>query len=136
VCPPPDEPLTLLTNIAHLCRISTMKEEIPVTAQTPEPRLTTQTLKVLKPFLENPGEEIAGIEIVRSSRLASGTAYPIMLRLERVGLLTSRWEDGDPATLGRPRRRYYTITKSGADSARSALAELSFQEPRALAEAL
>lgn len=100
-------------------------------------RLTTQTLRVLKPFLENPGEEIAGIEIVRSSRLASGTAYPIMLRLERHGFLTSRWEDGDPASLGRPRRRYYTLTQHGAVAARGALAELSFREPpRTLAEAI
>jgi DNA-binding PadR family transcriptional regulator len=100
------------------------------------PRLTTQTLKVLKPFLENLGEEITGIEIIRASQLASGTAYPILLRLEKSGYLTSQWEDGDPADLGRPRRRYYTITPQGAAAARSALSELSFCEPRGLAEAL
>ena len=98
-------------------------------------RITTQTLRVLKPFLESPGEEISGIEVVRSSRLASGTAYPIMLRLERVGFLRSRWEDGNPVDLGRPRRRYYAITLQGASAARSVLSELSFREPFALAEA-
>jgi len=89
-----------------------------------ETNITTQTLKVLKPFLENPTKEIAGVDVIRSSKLASGTAYPIMLRLERHGLLTSRWEMGDPAQLGRPRRRYYTITPRGAATARQAFAEL------------
>jgi PadR family transcriptional regulator PadR len=97
-----------------------------------EVRITTQTLKVLKPFLENPDAEISGIEIIRSSRLASGTAYPIMLRLESHGFLTSRWEDGNPANLGRPRRRYYTLTRKGASAARGALAELSFRDPCAV----
>ena len=93
-----------------------------------EINITTQTLKVLKPFLDNPAREIAGVEVIRSSRLASGTAYPIMLRLERHGLLTSRWEKGEPAQLGRPRRRYYTITAHGAATARQAFAELSMPQ--------
>jgi hypothetical protein len=90
-----------------------------------EINLTTQSLKVLRPFLDNPGGELAGVDVMRASRLASGTAYPIMLRLERHGLLTSRWEKGDPAKLGRPRRRYYAITPRGAAIAREALAELT-----------
>jgi len=51
-----------------------------------------------------------------------------MLRLERHGLLTSRWEKGDPAKLGRPRRRYYAITPRGAAIARETLAELSMPQ--------
>jgi hypothetical protein len=90
-----------------------------------EIKLTTQALKVLRPFLEKPREQLAGIDVMRSSHLASATAYTIMLRLERHGLLTSRWEEGDPAKLGRPRRRYYAITKRGATIAREALAELA-----------
>jgi PadR family transcriptional regulator, regulatory protein PadR len=101
-----------------------------------EPNLTTQTLKVLKPFLEDPNRELAGVDVIRSSRLASGTAYPIMLRLERQGLLTSKWEDGDPAELGRPRRRYYTITAGGVAIVRHALAELSVPNTFPLPEAL
>jgi len=75
--------------------------------------------------LENPTKEIAGVEVMRACKLASGTAYPIMLRLERHGLLTSHWEEGAPAELGRPRRRYYSITRYGAAAARQALAELT-----------
>jgi PadR family transcriptional regulator PadR len=79
-----------------------------------ELNLTTQSLKVLRPFLEHPSSELAGVDVMRASRLASGTAYPIMLRLERHGPLTSRWEDGDPVEMKRPRRRYYAITPRGA----------------------
>jgi PadR family transcriptional regulator, regulatory protein PadR len=98
--------------------------------------LTTQSLKVLRPFLENPNLELAGVDVIRSSRLASGTAYPIMLRLERLGLLTSRWEEGDPAELGRPRRRYYTITASGVAIVNHALAELSLPNAFPIPEAM
>jgi DNA-binding PadR family transcriptional regulator len=101
-----------------------------------ETALTTQALKVLRPFLEKPGEEIAGVDVMRSSRLASGTTYPLMLRLERQGLLTSRWEEGDPTKLGRPRRRYYAITPQGASIARHALAELSMPNAPHLPEAI
>ncbi len=73
---------------------------------------------------------------MRSSQLASGTAYPIMLRLERQGLLTSRWEKGDPVKLGRPRRRYYAITPRGAAMTRHALAALSVPSAFPLPEAL
>jgi PadR family transcriptional regulator PadR len=98
--------------------------------------ITTQALRVLRPFLENPTGEMAGVDVVRSSRLASGTAYPIMLRLERHGLLASRWEEGDPAQLGRPRRRYYTITPRGAATARQAFAELSMPQGVPMPEAI
>jgi DNA-binding MarR family transcriptional regulator len=98
--------------------------------------LTTQALKVLRPFLDNPSGELAGVDVLRASRLASGTTYPIMLRLERQGLLTSKWEEGDPAKLGRPRRRYYAITPRGAAAARQALAELSMPHAVPLPEGI
>jgi DNA-binding PadR family transcriptional regulator len=88
-------------------------------------RISFQTLKVLKPFLANPRVEITGTEVMRVSGLASGTAYPIMLRLERLGFLTSHWESGDPRDLGRPRRRYYRITVDGVAIARHALGEIT-----------
>lgn len=101
-----------------------------------ELNLTTQSLKVLRPFLENPRGELAGVDVMRASRLASGTAYPIMLRLERHGLLTSRWEEGDPVEMKRPRRRYYAITPRGAAIAREALAELAMPQALPLPEAV
>lgn len=88
-------------------------------------QLSIQTLKVLRPFLADPRKELSGAEIIRASGLASGTVYPIMLRLERTGMLTSKWEEGDPKKLGRPLRRYYKITANAAAQAREALREVS-----------
>jgi DNA-binding PadR family transcriptional regulator len=45
---------------------------------------------------------------------AHGTLYRALGRLEKLGLLASRWEDADIATLNeRPRRRLYQITAAG-----------------------
>ena len=41
---------------------------------------------------------------------------------ERLGWLESRWEDIDSHKEGRPRRRYYQLTKEGTEDARIALA--------------
>jgi PadR family transcriptional regulator PadR len=45
------------------------------------------------------------------SLTAHGTLYKALGRMERSGLLASRWED--PAPEGRPRRRLYTVTGEG-----------------------
>jgi PadR family transcriptional regulator PadR len=42
-------------------------------------------------------------------RLKAGTVYPALIRLEKKGLLTSRWEQ----TTERQGRRYYQITEKG-----------------------
>src|SRR6266540_3142630 len=51
----------------------------------------------------------------RARRLtAYGTLYKALDRLERAGLLESRWEDPlIGAGEGRPRRRYYRLTLAG-----------------------
>jgi PadR family transcriptional regulator PadR len=97
-----------------LCRLATM----------PEPRMSAATLKVLGALLSNPRDELSGAEIARIAKLASGTLYPILLRLEDAGWLTSRWENGDPHELGRPRRRFYRVTGLGANRAKAAIREL------------
>jgi PadR family transcriptional regulator PadR len=50
-----------------------------------------------------------------------GTLYKALGRLERFGLVTSRWEDAAAAE-GRPRRRLYELTGEGARVAEQALA--------------
>ena len=70
-------------------------------------------------------DEVSGADIARSTGLASGTLYPILLRLEQAGWVESRWEAGNPHKLGRPRRRLYQITAIGATSARSAFQEMA-----------
>jgi PadR family transcriptional regulator, regulatory protein PadR len=92
-------------------------------------RLSHQTLRVLKAFLDafadNVRTELAGADVMKAARLSSGTLYPILLRLEKAGVLVSRWERKRPEILGRPRRRYYRITPAGVQLADEALRDLS-----------
>ncbi len=44
---------------------------------------------------------------------AYGTLYKALERMERVGLIESRWEDASVAEEGRPRRRLYQVTHGG-----------------------
>ena len=54
---------------------------------------------------------------------AYGTLYRALARLEKMGLLTSRWEDpAIPARENRPGRRLYTLTATGAAALREARA--------------
>ena len=76
-------------------------------------------------MLSSPRDELSGAQIGRATKLASGTPYPILMRLERAGWLESHWEDGNPAALGRPRRGFYRITASGSKNARAAVRELA-----------
>ena len=95
----------------------------------PTVRLSHQSLRVLRAFLDAFNEdvraEIAGAELMRVARVSSGTLYPILLRFEKAGLLQSRWEEETPELLGRPRRRFYRMTQSGAQVAQEALGQLS-----------
>lgn len=90
-----------------------------------KPRVTAQTLKVLAILMSRTQDEISGAEIARSTKLSSGTLYPILLRLEEAGWVESRWETDDPHELGRPRRRFYQATGIGMKEARSALREVA-----------
>ena len=92
-------------------------------------RLSYQGLKVLRVFLvsfsEDVRAELAGADVMKAAAISSGTLYPILLRLERVGVLESRWEDTPASELGRPRRRFYRLTSRGAQFAHQALHELA-----------
>jgi PadR family transcriptional regulator PadR len=89
-----------------------------------EPRLSAPTLRVLIAFMSAPQDELSGAEIGRAANVASGTLYPILARFEQAGWAESRWEDGDPHSLGRPRRRFYHLTKLGARKTKAAIREL------------
>lgn len=73
-------------------------------------RMTKATRKVLWALLDV--EECYGLEVVHRTRLAGGTVYPILARLERHGCVLSRWDCADPGTEG-PRRRFYRLTAAG-----------------------
>lgn len=56
-----------------------------------------------------------GFDIMDATGLASGTVYPALGRLERQGLVKSRWEDhAQAAAEKRPPRRYYSVTPDGS----------------------
>jgi PadR family transcriptional regulator PadR len=82
-----------------------------------EVRISLQTLRVLEAFVENPADELSGTDVQKRSGLASGTLYPILLRLESAGWFVSRWEVIDPVRAGRPRRRFYRLTPGGLSRA-------------------
>lgn len=87
-----------------------------------DPKMTIPTQLVLRAMLEHPTRELYGSGIASTTRLSSGTVHPILVRLEQLGWAKSRWEDADPAVVGRPRRRYYQLTPAGTTQARRALA--------------
>ena len=88
-----------------------------------ERQITPQTFEVLSWLMVKPGS--AGAEICRGTSLPSGTVYPILSRLEEGGWLYSQWEPGDPTALGRPRKRFYTVTAKGAARARDTAAHFA-----------
>jgi DNA-binding PadR family transcriptional regulator len=66
-----------------------------------------------------------GFEIMDATQLPSGTVYPILRRLEREGLVRSRWEAEEQARREqRPPRRYYEVTGEGESLLGEALARL------------
>jgi DNA-binding PadR family transcriptional regulator len=63
-----------------------------------------------------------GFEIMDVTGLPSGTIYPLLRRLDREGLVSSRWEK--PAVARReqrPPRRYYQLTSAGEAVRRQSL---------------
>jgi PadR family transcriptional regulator, regulatory protein PadR len=90
-----------------------------------EPRLTTQTLKVLGVMMTCDSGGLSGAEIGRATGLLSGTLYPLLLRFEQAGWLKSRWESETPQELGRPRRRLYEMTGMGIRKTKSAFREVT-----------
>src|SRR3954453_3927065 len=93
------------------------------------PRMTIPTQLVLEALLGESERELYGLEIGELAGLRSGTGDPILARLEGIGWLTSRWEDVDPQTEGRPPRRYYRLTAEGARAAQAALSRAHRPSP-------
>jgi PadR family transcriptional regulator, regulatory protein PadR len=82
--------------------------------------MTPATLDVLEVLL-GPDDELYGLKIAKATGRPTGSIYPILARLERIGWVESEWEPGDPDSRG-PRRRFYRLSPNGLASARTALA--------------
>lgn len=85
------------------------------------PRMSRAALRALSAFLDDPGQELSGIEVCAAAGVRSGTLHPVLARLEGMGWLESRWEQRDAEAAAGPARRYYRLTGIGADLARGAL---------------
>ena len=85
----------------------------------PITRVTAPTLDVLTTLLGG-GGPTWGLVIIRETGRLPGTVYPVLERLERLGWLTSSWED-DAERAG-PRRRFYDFTSEGRSAAQNLVA--------------
>ena len=79
--------------------------------------------RVLRAFLTDPTAARYGYDLMKAARLASGTLYPMLARLEDEGLVTSAWETPGE-DIQRP-RKYYQLTGEGVRVARVELAGLA-----------
>jgi PadR family transcriptional regulator PadR len=84
--------------------------------------MTLSTQLVLSVLLDDPTRAMYGLELSQEAGLPTGTIQPILERLVNAGWLERWWEDIDPKTAGRPRRRYYRLNPDGIAPAVSALA--------------
>ena len=89
---------------------------------------SSQTLCVLAALAADPVSWLHGYLIAQQSGLASGTLYPILIRLAQRGLIEARWQDEQPAA--RPRRHLYRLTGEGLVAARTALARAASMRRR------
>lgn len=71
-----------------------------------------------------------GFDIMAATGLTSGTVYPSLDRLERLGLVVSHWEDEAAAHAdGRPARRYFRLTAAGATALTAAIERFTALRP-------
>lgn len=98
-------------------------------------RFTKPTGRVLTALLATTNGRAYGMELIESAEVGPGTLYPMLTRLEKIGWLTSEWEDIDPVAAGRPARRYYELTGLGRVEAAEALERKQTQGSSGLAEA-
>jgi DNA-binding PadR family transcriptional regulator len=76
-------------------------------------RSSRQTLAILEALLARPGHWHHGYAICRQTSVPSGTLYPILMRLDKLGWLETKWEESVPQ--GRPPRHLYRLTGTGRE---------------------
>jgi PadR family transcriptional regulator, regulatory protein PadR len=76
-----------------------------------EPKLSHTAAIILQTIQAG---QVYGFSVMEATGLPSGTVYPAMRRLERDGLIVSRWEQQSIADAEqRPPRKYYKLTRTG-----------------------
>jgi DNA-binding PadR family transcriptional regulator len=87
-------------------------------------KLTGPLERVLRVLNADPTAPHYGYDLMRAARLASGTLYPVLARLQQEGLVDSEWEAPRVDAGGRPPRKYYRLTAEGVRVARTELAQI------------
>ena len=65
-------------------------------------------------ILQTLGANSYGFDVMEATGLPSGTVYPALRRLEKLGLIHSTWEKESKALAEqRPARKYYKLTAPG-----------------------
>jgi PadR family transcriptional regulator PadR len=85
-------------------------------------KLTGPLERVFRVLIDDPAAPHYGYDLMKAARLASGTLYPMLARLQQEGLVDSEWEAQRPDPSGRPPRKYYRLTAEGQRVARLELA--------------
>jgi PadR family transcriptional regulator PadR len=97
------------------------------------PHTSPQTLLLFSTLLDEPQRWRYGYDLSRETSLASGTLYPILMRLTEQKLLETAWEPSDEP--GRPPRHLYRLTAEGAALAGQRLAARAVR-PRTVGPAI
>ena len=82
-------------------------------------RRSLSSLTIIEALLAQPSHWHHGYAISRRTSVPSGTLYPILMRLDKLGWLETRWEDSVPQ--GRPPRHLYRLSGNGREWAREEL---------------
>jgi PadR family transcriptional regulator PadR len=94
-------------------------------------KLTGPLERVFRVLIADPAAPHYGYDLMKAARLASGTLYPMLARLQQEGLVDSEWEAQRPDPSGRPPRKYYRLTAEGQRVARLELARVDSPAHRA-----
>lgn len=76
------------------------------------PNVSAQTRRLLAALAAQPQAWRHGYDLCKETGLASGTLYPLLIRLSDQGLLESEWRPA--AKPGRPQRHAYRLTAAGS----------------------
>jgi PadR family transcriptional regulator PadR len=76
-------------------------------------------LLLLEALAARPQQWRHGYDLMKETGLASGTLYPLLIRITEQGLIEAEWHE--PAQIGRPARHAYRLTLAGLALAREAV---------------
>lgn len=80
-----------------------------------EVRITREFLVILDCFVRNPEKWYSGADVMKNTKLSSGTVYPLLIRMNRAGWIDRRKVAND--------RRVYKLAHNAGNPAKVMLTE-------------